>query len=127
MNKYTKLGAFTAMLSVVFGAFGAHLLKDKLTADAMDVYKTAVQYHMFHAIGILLIALLMDRLPSPKLAEWSAKLLFAGIVLFSGSLYALALSGVKILGAITPLGGVAFIAGWICMALAARSETKKRK
>jgi uncharacterized membrane protein YgdD (TMEM256/DUF423 family) len=75
---------------------------------------------MFHSIGILLIALLMDRLPSQKLAVWAARLLLIGIVLFSGSLYALALSDVKILGAITPLGGVAFIAGWICMALAAR-------
>jgi uncharacterized membrane protein YgdD (TMEM256/DUF423 family) len=120
MNKYTKIGAFAAMLSVVFGAFGAHMLEDSLTADALDVYETAVQYHMFHSIGILLIALLMDRLPSQKLAVWAARLLLIGIVLFSGSLYALALSDEKILGAITPLGGVAFIAGWICMALAAR-------
>ncbi|RED64014.1 DUF423 domain-containing protein [Cohnella lupini] len=120
MNKYTKIGAFAAMLSVVFGAFGAHMLEDSLTADALDVYETAVQYHMFHSIGILLIALLMDRLPSQKLAVWAARLLLIGIVLFSGSLYALALSDVKLLGAITPIGGVAFIAGWICMALAAR-------
>ncbi len=120
MNKYTKIGAFTAMLSVVLGAFGAHMLEDSLTADALDVYETAVQYHMFHSIGILLIALLMDRVPSQKLAGWAARLLLIGIVLFSGSLYALALSGVKVLGAITPIGGAAFIAGWICMALAAR-------
>jgi uncharacterized membrane protein YgdD (TMEM256/DUF423 family) len=120
MNKYIKIGALTAMLSVVLGAFGAHLLENQLTADALDVYETGVQYHMFHAIGILLIALLIDRLPSRKLAIWAARLLLIGIVLFSGSLYALSLSGVKILGAITPLGGVAFIAGWIILALAAR-------
>ena len=125
MNKYTKIGALTAMLSVVLGAFGAHLLEDRLTSDAMDVYETAVQYHMFHAVGILLIALLMERLPSQKLAIWAARLLLVGIVLFSGSLYALALSGVKVLGAITPIGGVAFIAGWICMALAARTGNKQ--
>ncbi len=110
------------MLSVALGAFGAHALKDELSSDMMDVYQTGVQYHMFHAIGILLVALLIDRLPRPKLALWSARLLLAGVVLFSGSLYALALSGVEALGAITPLGGVAFIAGWICLALAARSQ-----
>jgi uncharacterized membrane protein YgdD (TMEM256/DUF423 family) len=124
MNKYTKIGALSAMLSVILGAFGAHLLKDRLTADALAVYDTAVQYHMFHAIGILLIALLMDRLSSQKLAIWAARLHLIGIVLFSGSLYALALSGIGMLGAITPLGGIAFIAGWICIALAARTTKK---
>src|ERR1700730_6110037 len=113
MNKYVKIGAFAAMLSVVFGAFGAHLLKDRLTPDELAIYQTGVQYQMFHAIGILLIALLIDRLPSQKLASWAARLLIIGILLFSGSLYVLALSGIKVLGAITPLGGVAFIAGWI--------------
>jgi uncharacterized membrane protein YgdD (TMEM256/DUF423 family) len=115
------------MLSVAFGAFGSHILEERLTADALDVYDTAVQYQMFHSIGILLLALLMDRLPSPKLAVWAARLLVAGIVLFSGSLYILALSGIKILGAITPIGGVAFISGWICMALAARQPKKQAK
>ncbi|QMV43662.1 DUF423 domain-containing protein [Cohnella cholangitidis] len=124
MNKYVKIGALTAMLSVAFGAFGAHMLEDKLSADAIDVYDTAVQYHMFHAVGLLLIALLIERLPNPKLAIWAARLLLIGIVLFSGSLYALALSDVKVLGAITPIGGVSFIAGWICVALAARSAKK---
>ncbi len=122
MNKYTKIGALAAMFSVVLGAFGAHMLEDRLTADALDVYDTAVQYHMFHSVGILLIALLIDRLPAPKMAVWAARLLLVGIVLFSGSLYVLALSGVKVLGAITPLGGVAFIAGWICLALASRKS-----
>ncbi|MFC5529375.1 DUF423 domain-containing protein [Cohnella yongneupensis] len=120
MIKYTKIGALAAMLSVVLGAFGAHALKDKLTSDMMDVYETGVQYHMFHAVAILLVALLIERLPRQRLALWAARLLLAGIVLFSGSLYALALSGMDALGAITPLGGVAFIAGWICLALAAR-------
>jgi uncharacterized membrane protein YgdD (TMEM256/DUF423 family) len=124
MNKYIKLGAITAMLSVVLGAFGAHMLEERISADALDVYQTGVQYHMFHAAGILLIALFMDRASSPKIAVWAARLLLIGIVLFSGSLYALALSDVKVLGAITPLGGVAFIAGWICLALAARSAKK---
>lgn len=120
LTKYTKIGAIAAMLAVAIGAFGAHGLEDKLTDDMLDVYETGVHYHMFHAIGILLIALLHDRLPGQKLVLWAARLLTVGIVLFSGSLYALALSDVDILGAITPLGGVAFIAGWICLALAAR-------
>jgi uncharacterized membrane protein YgdD (TMEM256/DUF423 family) len=124
MNKYTKIGAFTAMLAVILGAFGAHLLKDRLSTDALGAYNTGVQYQMYHAIGILLIAVLIERLPSQKLAIWAARLLLIGIVLFSGSLYALALSGVKVMGAITPLGGIAFIAGWICLALAARSVRK---
>ncbi|MFC4600490.1 DUF423 domain-containing protein [Cohnella hongkongensis] len=124
MNKYTKVGALAAMLSVALGAFGAHMLEDRLTADALDVYDTAVQYQMFHSVGILLVALLIDRLPSPRLAIWAGRLLVVGIVIFSGSLYALALSGVKMLGAITPIGGVAFIAGWICLALAARKGKK---
>jgi uncharacterized membrane protein YgdD (TMEM256/DUF423 family) len=124
MNKYTKIGAFTAMLAVILGAFGAHLLKDRLSVDTLDVYNTGVQYQMYHAIGILIIAVLIERLPSQKLAIWAARLLLIGIVLFSGSLYALALSGVKVMGAITPLGGIAFIAGWICLALAARSVRK---
>jgi uncharacterized membrane protein YgdD (TMEM256/DUF423 family) len=124
MNKYTKIGAFTAMLAVILGAFGAHLLKDRLSVDTLDVYNTGVQYQMYHAIGILIIAVLIERLPSQKLAIWAARLLLIGIVLFSGSLYALALSGVKVLGAITPLGGIAFIAGWICLALAARAVRK---
>jgi Uncharacterized small membrane protein len=122
MIRYVKIGALAAMLSVALGAFGAHALKDELSSDMMDVYQTGVQYHMFHAIGLLLVALLIERLPRPKLALWSARLLLAGLVLFSGSLYALALSGVEALGAITPLGGVAFIAGWICLALSARSQ-----
>lgn len=120
MTKYVKIGAIAAMLAVAIGAFGAHGLKDKLADDMLDVYETGVHYHMFHAVGILLVALLHDRLPGRKLVLWSARLLLVGIVLFSGSLYALAISGVDALGAITPLGGVAFIAGWICLALAAR-------
>lgn len=122
MTKYVKIGALAAMLAVAIGAFGAHALEDKLSADSMDVYHTGVQYHMFHAVGILIAALLIERLPRQNLVIWAARLLTAGIVIFSGSLYALALSDVKILGAITPIGGVAFIAGWICLALASRPQ-----
>ncbi|RKP54160.1 DUF423 domain-containing protein [Cohnella endophytica] len=122
MNKYVKIGAIAAMLSVAIGAFGAHMLENRISADDLDVYKTGVQYQMFHSIGILFIAILLERMPANKPALWAARLLTIGIVLFSGSLYVLALSGVKVLGAITPIGGVAFIAGWISLAFAARRK-----
>ncbi|MBW5447752.1 DUF423 domain-containing protein [Cohnella sp. CFH 77786] len=120
MSAFVRIGAIAAMLSVAIGAFGAHALEGRISEHALEVYHKGVQYHMFHALGILLIAALADKLGSPKLALRAAGLLLAGIVLFSGSLYALALSGVNALGAITPLGGVAFLAGWLCLALAAR-------
>lgn len=110
------------MLSVAIGAFGAHMLEDRISAHYLDIYETGVQYHMAHALGILLIAALGDKLHSRKLVSWAARLLLIGIVLFSGSLYVLAISGIDWLGAITPFGGVAFIAGWVCLALAARKS-----
>lgn len=120
MGKYVKIGAAAALLAVAIGAFGAHGLEDRIPADDLAVYETGVQYHMAHALGILLIAALADKLNSRKLALWAARLLLAGIVVFSGSLYLLAISGEKWLGAITPLGGVGFLAGWLCLILAAR-------
>lgn len=123
MNRYIPIGAVAAMLAVAIGAFGAHALEDTLSEHYMEVFETGVQYHMAHALGILLVGALFDRLPSAKLALWAGRLLTAGIVLFSGSLYVLAVSEIKALGAITPLGGVAFIAGWICLALASRRKS----
>lgn len=121
LNKFIATGAVVALLAVAIGAFGAHMLEERISADALDIYRTGVQYHMFHALGILLIAALGDRLPSRKAALWAVRLLLIGIVLFSGSLYVLAISGVSALGAITPLGGVSFIAGWISLAIASRA------
>jgi uncharacterized membrane protein YgdD (TMEM256/DUF423 family) len=120
MSAYVRIGAVAALLSVAIGAFGAHILEGRIGEHELDIYRTGVQYHMFHACGILLIAALADKLASRRLAVWACRLLLIGIVLFSGSLYALALSGVTALGAITPLGGISFLAGWFCLALAAR-------
>ncbi|WEK55278.1 MAG: DUF423 domain-containing protein [Candidatus Cohnella colombiensis] len=120
MKKQVVIGAIVAMLAVALGAFGAHMLKERISEDMLSVYHTGVEYQMYHGLGILIIALLMERLPRQKLARWAARLLLIGTVLFSGSLYVLALSGIKVLGAITPFGGVAFIAGWICLVLATR-------
>jgi uncharacterized membrane protein YgdD (TMEM256/DUF423 family) len=100
----------------MMGAFGAHALKDRLDAYSLGVYEKAVFYHFLHAIGILLIALLARTgaigIAGQTRAAW---LLLVGIILFSGSLYTLALSGQRILGAVTPLGGIAFIAGWLVL------------
>ena len=104
-------------LAVALGAFGAHGLKSQLSTDMMQTYKTGVEYHFYHALGLLLIGILAVMYPS-GLLKWSAILLTAGIVVFSGSLYVLAVSGIKWLGAITPLGGLSFIAGWVVLFLA---------
>jgi uncharacterized membrane protein YgdD (TMEM256/DUF423 family) len=117
---WTAVGAALMSLAVMMGAFGAHALKDRLDAYSLGVYEKAVFYHFLHAIGILLIALLARTgaitVAGQTRAAW---LLLIGIVLFSGSLYTLALTGQRILGAITPMGGVAFIAGWLLLAVEA--------
>jgi uncharacterized membrane protein YgdD (TMEM256/DUF423 family) len=104
-------------LAVALGAFGAHGLRNRLDAYSLSVYEKAVFYHFVHALGILLVALLARvNAISATGAARAAWLLFFGIIFFSGSLYALAISGVRALGAITPIGGVAFIAGWLVLA-----------
>jgi uncharacterized membrane protein YgdD (TMEM256/DUF423 family) len=112
------LGALSAAISVAAGAFGAHALKARLAPDLLAVFETGARYQMYHAIGIALAAWAATRGPGAA-AAWAGWLFLAGTVLFSGSLYALALSGVRALGAVTPFGGVAFIAGWIALAIAA--------
>ena len=104
-------------LAVAIGAFGAHGLKSHLSDEMLQTYKTGVEYHFYHALGLLLVGILAVTMPSAYL-KWSAILLTAGIVLFSGSLYVLAVTGIKAVGAITPLGGLSFIAGWILLFLA---------
>jgi uncharacterized membrane protein YgdD (TMEM256/DUF423 family) len=113
------IGSLNAFISVALGAFGAHGLKGRIDGDMLDVFKTGVQYHMIHALGILLIALFAGKLGESSLALWSGWIMFAGIVLFSGSLYALSMSGIKVLGAITPFGGLCFLAAWLLLAFAA--------
>jgi uncharacterized membrane protein YgdD (TMEM256/DUF423 family) len=110
------LAALLLALAVAAGAFGAHALKSRLPSDALAVYQTAVQYHFWHALGLLAVGVLWTVQPDRALLAWSAVLLVAGIAIFSGSLYALALTEVRILGAITPIGGLAFIAGWLVLA-----------
>jgi uncharacterized membrane protein YgdD (TMEM256/DUF423 family) len=109
--------AICLAFAVAIGAFGAHALKDNLPEDMMQVYNTGVQYHFYHALGLLLIGVLSVSKPS-KYLGWSAVLLGSGIILFSGSLYMMAISGIRWIGAITPIGGISFIAGWVLLAVA---------
>jgi len=112
------LGAVLAAMAVVLGAFGAHALKGRLPADMLAVYHTAVEYHFWHALGLLAVGLACLQLPDSPWLRAAGWLLAAGVLLFSGSLYLLVLSGHRWLGAVTPFGGMAFILGWIAFALA---------
>ena len=105
------IAAFLLALAVAAGAFGAHALKNILSPERLETWQTAVQYHAWHALGLVLIALVGTQFQI--VVTWPATLILAGILIFSGSLYVLCLSGIGWLGAITPIGGVAFIAGWI--------------
>ena len=113
------LGALLLFAAVGLGAFGAHALKARLAPDMQAIWQTAVQYHAWHALGLLAAGLLMMPRPGAPALGLAAWLFVAGIARFSGSLYALALSGVRGFGAITPFGGVAFLAGWLAFAWAA--------
>ena len=125
MQTFLKLGALFAAIGVALGAFGAHALKQRLDARDLDIFETGVRYQMYHAFALLITAWLVTRTgPEGATLVRSAGWAFvAGIVVFSGSLYALVLTQTRWLGAVTPLGGVAFIAGWICLLLAARHAT----
>jgi uncharacterized membrane protein YgdD (TMEM256/DUF423 family) len=113
------LGAGSALIGVAAGAFGAHALRARLAPDLLAVFETGVRYQMYHAFGLLAVAWAVTRWPGP-LALWAGWLFLVGTTLFSGSLYALALTGARWLGAITPIGGLAYLAGWACLALASR-------
>ena len=117
---FLLVGALAGVVGVALGAFGAHGLRGRLSPEMLAVFETGVRYHMYHALALLLTAALMGRIEGRLLvaAGW---FFTAGIVLFSGSLYLLAATGITLLGAITPLGGVAFLIGWACLAFAALS------
>ena len=117
MKTFLVLGAVFLALAVMIGAFGAHGLKGRLSSEMLAVYQTGVEYHFYHALGLLLLGVIIGQYPSAGGLVWAGWLIVAGIVLFSGSLYVLAISGIRWLGAITPIGGTAFIAGWITMAV----------
>ena len=116
---FFALGALSGAMAVALGAFGAHGLKTRLPVDLLATFETGVRYQMYHALALLAVAWAVTRWSGSNLPAAAGWLFVAGTVLFSFSLYALALTGQRWLGAITPLGGVAFVAGWVCLALAA--------
>lgn len=114
------IAALLGSLAVAAGAFGAHALREKLSTRAIEIFETGSRYQMYHALALLLVALLLSRAEAGQSTLVAAGVAFiVGVVIFSGSLYALSLTGIKWLGAITPFGGVAFILGWGCLAVAA--------
>ena len=110
------LSSLAAFCAVALGAFGAHGLRGRLDDHMMAVYQTAVQYHFWHALGLGLVAVLVKLYPDAALLRWAGWFMFTGILVFSGSLYALSISGIAWLGAITPLGGMAFLLAWLVLA-----------
>lgn len=121
---FLLLGAANAALAVLLGAFGAHSLKARLTTDMMAVYQTGLQYHLFHALGLLAVGIAAKQIGNSAWLRGSGWLMLAGIVIFSGSLYVLSTTGWKWLGAVTPLGGIAFIAAWVLFAMAVMKGRK---
>ena len=120
MAGWFRAGALLAALAVALGAFGAHGLKGRVDPDMLAVWNTAAHYHLVHALALLATAWAGERWPS-RLPGWAGRLFAVGILLFSGSLYAMVLTGQRFLGAITPFGGLAFLAAWIALARSARS------
>ena len=126
MRQFVLLGAAGAFLAVALGAFGAHGLKGRLSPEMLAVYQTGVQYHITHALALLLVALLSERLRARTLVRRAGWLFALGILVFSGSLYILSLSGDRYWGMITPLGGVCFLTGWALLVAAALREPGKQ-
>lgn len=118
IKTYLLIAAFNGFLAVALGAFGAHGLKQRLSPDLLAVFQTGVQYHFYHTLALLLVAALMLHWPHNTALRWSALLFCIGMLIFSGSLYVLSITGVRWLGAITPLGGLAFLGGWIALVIA---------
>lgn len=119
---FFMLAAVLGGLAVAAGAFASHALKEKLAERSLEVFETAARYQMYHALALLLVAILLNRAEAAQSLLTSAGVAFIiGVLLFCGSLYTLSLSGIKILGAVAPLGGLAFIIGWACLAVAAWS------
>lgn len=117
MKLFLLFGIVNGFLAVALGAFGAHGLEGKISEHALSIWEKAVHYQMFHAVSLLAIGLLMDKIQTAS-TMWSGWMIMIGIVLFSGSLYLYATTGVKVLAMITPFGGVSFLVGWVLLGYA---------
>lgn len=115
MKLFIIIGAINAFLGVALGAFGAHGLEGKVEPKYLETWETGVKYQMYHAFGLIALGIISGNVSASSLLNWSGWLMLVGIILFSGSLYVLTLSGIKVLGAITPLGGVAFLISWVLL------------
>jgi uncharacterized membrane protein YgdD (TMEM256/DUF423 family) len=124
---FVRLGAINAFLAVALGAFGAHGLRDRITPQLLETYQTGAHYHLIHAVALLFVGLLLERLSGDaravRLVRLAGTLFAVGILLFSGSLYALAVTAIRPLGAITPFGGVCFLTGWALLVAVSRRAT----
>ncbi|MCY1422801.1 hypothetical protein D9M71_384970 [compost metagenome] len=118
LRTFLMLAAFFGFTGVALGAFAAHGLKNRLSSEYLAIFHTGVNYQLVHTLALFAVALLAAHLPG-RLVSWAGGLFCVGIVLFSGSLYVLTLTGVSKLGMVTPFGGLAFLAGWFCLGLAA--------
>jgi Uncharacterized small membrane protein len=120
-GRFFSIGAVSALIAVAAGAFGAHALRSRLDPASLAIFETGARYQMYHALGLIAVAFALSQWPAARSAPWAGWLFVAGTILFSGSLYLLAVTGVRWLGAVAPLGGLAFMLGWICLALAPRA------
>jgi uncharacterized membrane protein YgdD (TMEM256/DUF423 family) len=121
---FLLLGALSALTSVGMGAFGAHGLKTVISPEMLAVYQTGVTYQMWHALGLIGVALIQQQAPDSKLLHWAGWLMFAGILLFSGSLYLLVLLNLNWLGMIAPIGGISFLTAWLLIAVFAAKNIR---
>ncbi|MDX1933100.1 MAG: DUF423 domain-containing protein [Capsulimonadales bacterium] len=125
-----RLAAINGLVAVALGAFGAHTLRDRISPEMLAIWKTGTDYHLSHALALLLTALICDRFlvagntVAANRARGAGLLFAVGILIFSGSLYALATTGLRVLGAITPLGGLCFLSGWLLLLFAPKSVQK---
>ena len=119
---FLLIGAILGFFGVALGAFGAHGLKNRLSPEMLEVFDTGVRYHMYHTFAVLIVAAAIGHIGNARLLAMAGWFFFAGILLFSGSLYALALTRVGILGAVTPIGGLFFLIGWACLAVFAAAR-----
>ncbi len=125
MRLILTIAAISGLSAVILGAFGAHALKGIISPEMLETYKTGIQYHFYHTFALATVGILMNFTPS-KALKWSAYLFMTGLVLFSGSLYIMAISGIKALGVITPIGGTSWIAAWILLIIhCSKSGTTK--
>lgn len=120
-GRFLSIGAASALIAVAAGAFGAHALRSRLEPASLAIFEIGARYQMYHAIGLIAVAFAVSQWPAARTAAWAGWLFVAGTILFSGSLYLLALTGMRWLGAVAPLGGLAFMLGWLCLALTPRA------